>query len=125
MKCSICNQEGALSGTKLCNKCWELKTRIEHNLKLAEQIIKIVKSEIGVKSYLSTKCPYCKKSIFITTNIIHKDELLFHANDAPIEEGRDLHNKKIPCTHCKKIISLKAEIYPAYIWVERVGSNES
>lgn len=37
--CTICGNKTIMTGTKLCDRCWELKSRIEMNLDLAKEII--------------------------------------------------------------------------------------
>ena len=34
-----CKNETAMLGTKLCDRCWELETRIKRNLELAQLMI--------------------------------------------------------------------------------------
>jgi hypothetical protein len=38
--CTICGDKTTMTGTKLCDRCWELKTRIEMDSDLAKKIIK-------------------------------------------------------------------------------------
>jgi len=38
--CTLCAQPTRMLGTKLCDRCWELKTRITHDIDLAKRIIK-------------------------------------------------------------------------------------
>lgn len=40
--CSVCKNPTRMTGTRLCDRCWELVTRIKHDLRLAEKIIKMV-----------------------------------------------------------------------------------
>jgi hypothetical protein len=37
--CRICNAPTRMFGTKLCDRCWELETRIKHDPELARQIL--------------------------------------------------------------------------------------
>ena len=37
--CSICGTPTPMLGTKLCDRCWELKTRIEADPELAQKIL--------------------------------------------------------------------------------------
>jgi hypothetical protein len=37
--CKICGASTTFTGTELCNRCWELKSRIEMNPKLARKIL--------------------------------------------------------------------------------------
>ena len=37
--CTICGNKTTMTGTKLCDRCWELKSRIEMDLDLAKKII--------------------------------------------------------------------------------------
>lgn len=39
IKCKLCGGKTTMLGTKLCDNCWELKTRIYHNLNIAKRII--------------------------------------------------------------------------------------
>lgn len=38
-ECTLCNQETPMIGTKLCDRCWELKSRIEADPELARKIL--------------------------------------------------------------------------------------
>jgi len=38
-KCIICGEETEMIGTKLCHRCWELKTRINKDFELSLKII--------------------------------------------------------------------------------------
>jgi len=40
--CSLCAQPTAMEGTKLCDRCWELKRRIEADPELAKKILQAV-----------------------------------------------------------------------------------
>lgn len=40
MKCSLCDVNEGNEGTGLCDRCWELKTRIEANVELAQEVLK-------------------------------------------------------------------------------------
>lgn len=48
--CRICGVDTPMTGTKLCDRCWELEMRIEGDLEIAERII------------LSIKARKCKKT---------------------------------------------------------------
>lgn len=37
--CTICGEETEMIGTKLCHRCWELKTRIDRDFDLSLKII--------------------------------------------------------------------------------------
>lgn len=39
IKCRLCNNETTMLGTKLCDRCYELETRIQRDLELATQIV--------------------------------------------------------------------------------------
>ncbi len=43
--CKWCGQKTDFTGTKECNRCWELRHRIETDMKLAEEILNHFKSE--------------------------------------------------------------------------------
>lgn len=45
IECEICGKYTPMLGTKLCDRCWELKTRITRDLRLAEKIISSIKEE--------------------------------------------------------------------------------
>lgn len=38
-ECTLCGQETPMMGTKLCDRCWELKSRIEADPELAKKIL--------------------------------------------------------------------------------------
>jgi hypothetical protein len=40
--CSLCAQPTAMIGTGLCDRCWELKRRIEADPELAKKILQTV-----------------------------------------------------------------------------------
>jgi len=42
---SRCGQKTNFTGTKECNRCWELRHRIETDVELAEKILNHFKSE--------------------------------------------------------------------------------
>lgn len=44
-KCKYCGNETKMTGTKLCDRCWELETRIYADLELAKKIIKSVEED--------------------------------------------------------------------------------
>lgn len=37
--CELCGQKTKMTGTKRCDRCWELETRIASDLELAKKII--------------------------------------------------------------------------------------
>ena len=43
--CKWCGQKTNFTGTKECNRCWELRHRIETDVELAEKILNHFKSE--------------------------------------------------------------------------------
>ena len=43
--CKYCSTPTPMTGTELCESCWELERRIEMNLELAEKILREKKSE--------------------------------------------------------------------------------
>jgi len=47
--CKWCGQKTAFTGTKECNRCWELRHRIESDMDLAETILNHLKSEKELK----------------------------------------------------------------------------
>ena len=42
VSCRLCFEPTISKGTKLCDSCWELETRISSNLSLAKKIIEII-----------------------------------------------------------------------------------
>lgn len=45
--CELCTRQTPMLGTKLCDRCWELKTRITGNLELARKILATIDAENG------------------------------------------------------------------------------
>lgn len=43
--CQLCCISGALASTKLCDRCWELDSRIRQDPHLAEEILARIKKE--------------------------------------------------------------------------------
>lgn len=43
--CGLCGRPTTMTGTKRCDRCWELETRIKDDLKLSEIIIEMIKNE--------------------------------------------------------------------------------
>lgn len=43
--CKWCGKQTPMLGTKMCNGCWELDTRISHDLDLAERMVEHFRSE--------------------------------------------------------------------------------
>ena len=43
--CKWCGQETDFTGTKECNRCWELSHRIETDIELADTMLKYFRSE--------------------------------------------------------------------------------
>ena len=43
--CKWCGQKTDFTGTKECNRCWELRHRIESDMDLAETMLNHFKSE--------------------------------------------------------------------------------
>lgn len=43
--CRICGDQTPMLGTKLCDRCWELETRIRRDMELAEKILNRLKRE--------------------------------------------------------------------------------
>lgn len=37
--CRLCDKPTIMTGTKLCDRCWELESRIYHNPELAQKIL--------------------------------------------------------------------------------------
>jgi hypothetical protein len=44
VKCKWCSTETRMTGTKMCDSCWELEHRIEMNLTLAKRMIKEIEN---------------------------------------------------------------------------------
>lgn len=44
IKCKWCGKETTSIGTKMCDSCWELETRINNDLELAKKIIKRIEN---------------------------------------------------------------------------------
>jgi len=42
-KCKWCGNETQMTISKECNKCWELRHRIQIDVKLSERILKAIK----------------------------------------------------------------------------------
>ncbi len=42
VQCRVCGTATDMTGTKLCNRCYELETRIERDLELAKRIVRDV-----------------------------------------------------------------------------------
>jgi hypothetical protein len=40
VECQICGRDTPMTGTKRCDRCWELETRIESDPSLAKQILR-------------------------------------------------------------------------------------
>lgn len=47
--CKWCQTPTPMTGTKECNRCWELRTRIEWDPQLANKIMKSLEVEIKIK----------------------------------------------------------------------------
>jgi hypothetical protein len=47
-KCIYCEKETDYSD-HLCNRCWELKTRIKDNFELAKKMIKEIENNVNTK----------------------------------------------------------------------------
>lgn len=45
IECQLCGGLTAMTGTKRCDRCWELETRILLNVELAEKILKRIREE--------------------------------------------------------------------------------
>lgn len=45
IRCELCRTLTYMSETKRCDRCWELETRIEMNLELAQKIIERIENE--------------------------------------------------------------------------------
>ena len=45
IKCRLCGNDTTMLGTKLCDRCWELETRIQADLELAERILRKAKQQ--------------------------------------------------------------------------------
>ena len=45
--CRICKDETPMLGTKLCDRCWELETRINRDPDLAERILTRLRRTAG------------------------------------------------------------------------------
>lgn len=41
-KCKWCGEDTHYTGTKECNRCWELRTRIKESIELAKKILKAI-----------------------------------------------------------------------------------
>ena len=39
VKCTVCGTSTNTDGTKLCDRCWEIKSKMEHNYDLAKKIM--------------------------------------------------------------------------------------
>ncbi len=53
-KCKLCGGPTNNIGTKLCDTCWELDTRIKHNPRTARRIMRKILSKEGVVPFLVT-----------------------------------------------------------------------
>jgi len=47
VQCRICGKWTPMTGTKLCDRCWELETRIERDPELARKILEQVDKRKG------------------------------------------------------------------------------
>jgi hypothetical protein len=45
IKCRLCGGNTTMLGTKLCDRCWELETRIQSDMELAEKILRNAKKD--------------------------------------------------------------------------------
>jgi len=43
--CKFCGDQTLMLGTKLCDRCWELRTRISRDIDLAKKIMAVVEKE--------------------------------------------------------------------------------
>lgn len=43
--CDICGNQTSMTGTKMCDRCWELDRRIRNDFDLAVKIVEAVKEE--------------------------------------------------------------------------------
>jgi len=80
MKCVLCNDRemahGAEQGSKLCNFCWELRSRMEADPELADRILRHVLVERRSRSVFCTE---------LREALEHHCSLA-HANDVDAEE---------------------------------------
>lgn len=53
VQCELCGADTDNDGTKRCNRCWELETRIQHNPELAFKILQPIP---GMKETLFNQC---------------------------------------------------------------------
>jgi len=42
VKCKWCGEDTFSTGTRECNRCWELRTKIEPNIRLAQKMLKVI-----------------------------------------------------------------------------------
>ena len=45
VKCTVCGTSTNNDGTKLCDRCWEIKSKMEHNFDLAQTIMTQLQEE--------------------------------------------------------------------------------
>ena len=57
--CRLCKEPTRMLGTKLCDRCWELETRIHYDPKLAIQILSELEelSSLRLRSLMERLCP--------------------------------------------------------------------
>jgi len=49
--CTWCGKPTTMLGTKLCDRCWELETRIHHDPKLAKRMLTAIQRNEAEKCY--------------------------------------------------------------------------
>lgn len=74
--CRICGEQTPMLGTKLCDRCWELETRIHHDPELARKIL------------FAMSKPEIDEGLLLTDEEI--DELRAKADKEPIAPDFDI-----------------------------------
>lgn len=72
--CTLCGKQTRMMGTKLCDRCWEIKSRIESDPELALQIL----TELN-KTPLPPRRPATKIEIEAMQSICHLQAELYEA----------------------------------------------
>lgn len=105
--CQLCNGPTSCTTTKLCNRCWELRSRIERDPELTRRILQALKAETVQAWHVELHGAEAQGGGYVFVNVTDI-EFLGHGEISFRDHGGDFHRSSLPYWASKKAVA-KAE----------------
>jgi hypothetical protein len=102
-ECKICGSDKALTGTKLCNQCWEVTSRLDYHWLKNPQAVLFVCKELAEadERFACLRNLQADEPIFI---LKAKDQLASHIVQIWAMAARQLSVPMDKCNHALKVV---------------------